>query len=56
MAVRLSALCADRPFNPQEDSWHSFLLEAEATVRLEGLGKLKKNVSQRDSILRPSNL
>jgi hypothetical protein len=32
-------------FNPQEDTWHSFLLEAESTPRaigrLEGLGKLK---------------
>jgi hypothetical protein len=31
---------------PQEDSWNSFLLEAESTPRtivwLEGLGKLKK--------------
>jgi hypothetical protein len=34
------------PFTLQEDSWYSFLLEAESTpgsiVRLEGLGKLKK--------------
>jgi hypothetical protein len=28
------------PFTSQEDSW--FLLEADAIVRLEGLGKLKK--------------
>jgi hypothetical protein len=31
-------------FYPQDDSWYSFLLEAESTpraiVRLEGLGKL----------------
>jgi hypothetical protein len=30
MAVRLSALRAGRAF-PQEDSWYSFLLEAEST-------------------------
>jgi hypothetical protein len=42
MAVRLSALLAGRPL-PQEDSWYSFLLEAESTpVLLEGLGQLKK--------------
>jgi hypothetical protein len=31
---------------PQEDSWYSFLLEAESTpgpVRQEGLGQLKKS-------------
>jgi hypothetical protein len=37
------------PFTPQEDSWYSFLLEAESTpgaiVRLEGLGKLNKSTS-----------
>jgi hypothetical protein len=34
-------------FYPQEDSWYSFLLEAEprAIVQLEGLGKLKKSTS-----------
>jgi hypothetical protein len=36
-------------FYPQENSWYSFLLEAESTpsaiVRLEGLGKLKKSTS-----------
>jgi hypothetical protein len=31
MAVRLSALRAGRPLPPQEDSWYSFLLEAEST-------------------------
>jgi hypothetical protein len=30
MAVRLSALRAGRPL-PKEDSWYSFLLEAELT-------------------------
>jgi hypothetical protein len=35
---------------PQEDSWYSFLLQAESTparaiVRLEGLGQLKKSTS-----------
>jgi hypothetical protein len=32
------------PFTPQEDSWYSFLLEAESIpiVQLEGLGQLKK--------------
>jgi hypothetical protein len=49
MAVRLSAL-SPAAFYPQEDSWYSFLLEAESTdpraiVRLEGLGKLKKFTS-----------
>jgi hypothetical protein len=30
-------------FNPQEDSWYAFMLEAELIImRLEGLGKLKK--------------
>jgi hypothetical protein len=42
MAVRLSAL---RALDIQEDSWYSFLLEAELTpgaiARLEGLGQLK---------------
>jgi hypothetical protein len=30
-------------FNPQEDFWYSYLLEAEAEaiMRLEGLGQLK---------------
>jgi hypothetical protein len=32
-------------FYPQEDSWYSFLLEAESTSGLEGLGKLKKSTS-----------
>jgi hypothetical protein len=35
------------PFTPQEDSWYSFVLEAESTPRaimlLEGLDQLKKN-------------
>jgi hypothetical protein len=50
MAARFSALRAGRPLPPppppQEDSWYSFLLEAESTpgamLRLEGLDKLKK--------------
>jgi hypothetical protein len=29
MAVKLSALRVSRPLAPQEDSWYSFLLEAE---------------------------
>jgi hypothetical protein len=37
------------PFNPQENSWYSFLLEAEstlrATVRLEGLRQLKNSMT-----------
>jgi hypothetical protein len=44
MAVRLSALCAGRPY-AEEDSWYSFLLETESTpgpLRLEGLGQLKR--------------
>jgi hypothetical protein len=36
-------------FIPQEDSWYSFLLEAELTptaiVWLEGFGQLKKSTS-----------
>jgi hypothetical protein len=31
MAVELSALRAGNTFTPQEDSWYSFLLEAEST-------------------------
>jgi hypothetical protein len=42
MAVRLSALLRRPPIIPQEDSWFSFLLEAESTPGLKGLGKLKK--------------
>jgi hypothetical protein len=44
MAVRLSALCADRPLPPRNIFWYSFLLKAESTpgpVRLAGLGKTK---------------
>jgi hypothetical protein len=46
MAVRMSAIRADQPpFTLQEDSWYSFLIEAEsaprAIGRLEGLGYLK---------------
>jgi hypothetical protein len=48
MAARLSALRAGRLY-PQETSWYTFLLEAEATpraiVRPEGLGTLKKSTS-----------
>jgi hypothetical protein len=37
---------APADFYPQEDSWYSFLLEAELTPgRLEGFGKLKKSTS-----------
>jgi hypothetical protein len=32
-------------FYPHEDSWYSFLLEAESTGRMEGLGKLKNSTS-----------
>jgi hypothetical protein len=39
------SLTLQPPFTPQEDSWYSFLSEAESTpeaiVRLEGLGELK---------------
>jgi hypothetical protein len=39
------SLTSRPPFTPQEDSWYSFLLEAESTpgaiVRLEGLSQLK---------------
>jgi hypothetical protein len=42
MALSLSALRAGRPlFTPQEGSWYSFLLEAESTPGLEGLGQFK---------------
>jgi hypothetical protein len=38
-------------FTPQEDSWYSFMSEAqwitEIIVRLEGLGELKKSTSSR---------
>jgi hypothetical protein len=45
MAMRLLALRAGRPL-PQEDSWYSFLLEAELTsVWLEGLGQLKNSMT-----------
>jgi hypothetical protein len=30
MAESLSALLAKSPFTPEEDSWYSFLLEAES--------------------------
>jgi hypothetical protein len=36
------------PFTPQEDSWYSFMLEAESTSgleQLEGLGQLKNPVA-----------
>jgi hypothetical protein len=44
---------APAAFYPQEDSWYSFLLEAESTPGLEGLGKLKKSTS---SGIRTGNL
>jgi hypothetical protein len=44
MVLRLSALCANCPF-PHEDSWYSFLLEAEFTPGLEGLGQLENPVT-----------
>jgi hypothetical protein len=46
MAVSLSALRAGRPLPPQEESWYSFVFEAESTQgksALERLGKLKKS-------------
>jgi hypothetical protein len=33
------------PFTPKEDSWYLFLLEAEATPQLEGLGQLKNPIT-----------
>jgi hypothetical protein len=42
-----------------DDSWYSFLLEAESTpepLRLEGLGQLKKKIFHRDSNPQPSGL
>jgi hypothetical protein len=46
MAMSLSALRARLRFTLQEDSWYSFLLEAESTpgpiLRMEALGELKK--------------
>jgi hypothetical protein len=36
---------APAAFYPQRTSWNSFLLEAESTPGLEGLGKLKKSTS-----------
>jgi hypothetical protein len=45
MAVRLSALTP----HPQEDSWHSILLEVESTpgaiMQLEGSGQLKNPIT-----------
>jgi hypothetical protein len=43
MAVRLSALRADRPLPPQEDVLISFTgwVDRRVTLRLEGLGQLK---------------
>jgi hypothetical protein len=35
LPVRLSALCAGSALPPQEDSWYSFLLEAEAIALLD---------------------
>jgi hypothetical protein len=59
MAVRLCALSVGR-FYPQEDSWYSFLLEAESTpvaiVRLEGLSELKIKLPHLASNLRLSVL
>jgi hypothetical protein len=40
--------CAPAALYPQEDSWYSFLLEAELTsaiLHLEGLGQLKHPVT-----------
>jgi hypothetical protein len=52
------SLTRQPPFTPREDSWYSFLLEAEFDrrdiVRLEGLGKLKKQLPHRESNPRPS--
>jgi hypothetical protein len=42
VVVRLSALYGGHTLPPQEYSWYSFLVEAESTSRLEGVGKLKK--------------
>jgi hypothetical protein len=45
------------PFAPEEDSWYSFLLEAESIPGLGlGLGKLKTIQSHRDSNPRSSGL
>jgi hypothetical protein len=42
----ISALQPTQPLYPQEDSWYSFLLEAEpTTVRLEALSQLKSPVT-----------
>jgi hypothetical protein len=47
--MAVSALHAGRNFTPQEDSWYSFLLEAESTsrafVQMEGLGQLKNQMT-----------
>jgi hypothetical protein len=54
MAARLSGLSADRTLPPGffvyffQDSWYSFLLEAESipeSMRPEGLGQFKKSTS-----------
>jgi hypothetical protein len=41
MAVRLLALRAGRTFTPQEDSWYSFLLEAESTQGYTAAGSVR---------------
>jgi hypothetical protein len=44
--VEVASLTRQPPLTPQEESWYSFLLEAESTpkvvVGLKGLGELKK--------------
>jgi hypothetical protein len=39
-----------------QDSWYSFLLEAESTPGPEGFGQFKKNPPHRDLNPRPSGL
>jgi hypothetical protein len=41
---KVVSLTRPPPFTPQEDSWYSFLLEADSTPGLEGLSQLKNPV------------
>jgi hypothetical protein len=53
MAVKLSAPRAG-PLYPQEDSWYSFLLEAELTVwHSANLPRAPKKLSNIENVFRP---
>jgi hypothetical protein len=50
MAVRLLALHGNRPLPPQEDSWYSFLLEAELPQDHNAAGKIRSIEKSNDLI------